>query len=74
MDQQKRRRSIRWLVAGISAVVPMLAWFVGTAYDRKRKKLGVGKGNTFAPGSVEDFTPEQIALLGRVREICDARL
>ena len=72
MDVQMRRRSARWVVTCIAAGIPILTWFVRTATSRKRKKRWVRNENDFAPDSVEDFTPEQTAFLGRVREIWDA--
>jgi len=59
-----RRRSIRLLLAGIAVGVPILTWFVQRARCRNR----------IAPGTMEDFTPEQTAFLRRVRETWDAVL
>jgi hypothetical protein len=66
-----RRRSTRLLIACIAGV-PILTWFVRTAQSVRRKKRGVAPKRAFTADSVEDFTPEQTAVLGRVREIWDA--
>ena len=66
-----RRRSARLVVACIAAGVPILTWFVRT-HNGKRKKRGVTAKGAFTTESVEDFTPQQTAFLGRVREIWDA--
>ena len=59
-----RRRSVRLLLAGIAAGVPILTWFVRRPRSR----------NHIAPDAMEDFTPEQTAFLRRVRETWDAVL
>jgi len=41
-------------------------------WGRKRKKRALGDTTDLTSDSADDFTPEQAALLGRVREICDA--
>jgi hypothetical protein len=56
----------------MAAGVPLLTWFVRTAHRRKSRQRGIAAKGAFTEDSVEDFTPEQTAFLGRVREIWDA--
>jgi hypothetical protein len=69
-----RRRSKRVLIACIAVSVPILTWFVRIAHTGKRKTRGIAAKGAFTEDSVEDFTPRQTALLGRVREIWDAAM
>jgi hypothetical protein len=56
----------------MAAGVPILTWFMRTAHRKKSSKRGIAAKGAFTEDSVEDFTPEQTAFLGRVREIWDA--
>ena len=72
MEEQTRPRRTRWTIACIVAGVPIVTCLVGTVWGRKRKKRALGDTTDLTSDSADDFTPEQAALLGRVREICDA--
>ena len=64
-----QRRSLQPLLGGVTVGAPTLAWFIRRARVRKHEKRNREK---IAREKVEDFTPEQTAFLGRVREIWDA--
>jgi hypothetical protein len=66
-----RRRSVRLLFVCMAAGVPILTWVVRAARGGKHKKRGAAIRDNCTPDSTEDFTPEQTAFLGRVREIWD---
>ena len=61
------------LLGGIAVGVPTLAWFVRRARGRNGRKHNAAtiRGKFARAHSVDDFTPEQTAVLRRVREIWD---
>jgi len=61
------------LLGGVAVGVPTLTLFVRRARSRNHNKRELAAyREQVARESVEDFTPEQIAFLKRVREIWDA--
>lgn len=68
-----RRRSLYLLLSGVAVGMPTLTWFMRKVRSRNHEKRKVtANRETVGADTVEDFTPEQIAFLRRVREIWDA--
>ena len=61
------------LLGGIAVGVPTLTWFMRRARGRNltKRKVTANRGKFARDHSVDDFTPEQTAVLRRVREIWD---